>query len=81
MDAIQSEYILVETSTEVTVPDSFNDLVIISRKNDDKIQYLVANQNDPAVVDFIAHCGEDDVKLKRLGLKELFVFITTRNLV
>jgi len=76
MDAIKSSIGLVEVSSDIAIPESFYNQIIRSRKNKDKMQFLVIDKTNSDVVNFIEQHGEKSIELKSLNLKELFIFIT-----
>jgi ABC-2 type transport system ATP-binding protein len=76
MEAVKSSFGLLEVASEIDVPESINNQVIMTRKIGAKRRLLFIDKTNSDLIDFIDLHGEKHIKLKSLNLKELFIFIT-----
>ena len=74
MEAVKSQFTLLELSPGAVLPENLNRLVIKSKSNGSAARYLISDKTDPALIHFLEQSGPGAI-LKNLDLKELFVFL------
>lgn len=75
MDNIKSNFALIEVPSEIEIPKNLSNHIIMSKKEHDRIRFVVNDKSNSELGMFIETHGLN-IELKSIDLKELFIFIT-----